>query len=437
MPRVGLQPTWAQGIDLPAKTEIDRGSPRPGRKTLRLHGTIARDLGVRIVSALYKPGGIAAAITWTTVFKQRENPSPRDPMPDHQRVYDAIQAKNARAAHKAMYTLVDRAFLDTKNSRRAKKNRVSNQNSKTGGFDMIRLTLYVGALALVTSLTFAQGLGMKPIEAPPEPSAIPLGTGGVEGAMAPESWVTFNGQATARNIQQATLTPVLPDRDKATGAAVVVAPGGGFLILSMENEGWPVARWLADRGIAAFVLKYRLRPTPASLEDFQKEMVKMLSDAARSNGAEALKVPPDAIADAEAALRLVRARATEWGVDTSRIGMLGFSAGAVTTLSVALKASPETMPAFIAPIYGPMNAVTVPAAAPPMFAAMAADDPLFGNKGFDLISNWEAARKPVELHLYQKGGHGFGMGRPNTTTQDWLTSFYHWLDMNGVLKKRS
>jgi acetyl esterase/lipase len=94
------------------------------------------------------------------------------------------------------------------------------------------------------------------------------------------------------------------------------------------------------------------------------------------------------------------------------------------------------MPAFIAPIYGPMNTVTVPVAAPPMFVVLAADDPLFANKGLGLVDSWAAAKKPVEFHLYQKGGHGFGMGRANTTTTEWIQSFHHWLDMNGLLKKQ-
>ena len=296
---------------------------------------------------------------------------------------------------------------------------------------MMRTFVCIAFCLMTYSVVHAQSLGMQPIDTPSEPAAIPLGTGGVAGAVAPESWFSFNKQATARNIQRATLTPVLPDKAKATGAAVIVAPGGGFVMLSMENEGWPVARWLADRGIAAFVLKYRLRPTPASIEEFQNEIGKMF----RSASTESLTTPADAIADGEAALSMVRSRAKEWGVDPTRIGMLGFSAGAMTTLSVALKAPPETMPAFIAPIYGPMNTVTVPAAAPPMFVVLAADDPLFANKGLGLIDSWTAAKKPVEFHLYQNGGHGFGMGRANTTTPDWIQSFHHWLDTNGLLKK--
>lgn len=301
---------------------------------------------------------------------------------------------------------------------------------------MTRSFLSFVVLVLAGAAAFAQqSSGPRTIATPVDAAAIPLDTGGVKDAVAEESWFDYYGHTMARNVQQATLSPVLPDKDKATGAAVVVVPGGGFMELSMKDEGFSEARWLADHGIAAFVLKYRLLPTPASLDDFQKALNGTLRAVHDSSGKPSIQTPPEAIADGEAALRLVRARAKEWNVDPTRVGMIGFSAGAMTTLSVALKATPETMPAFIAPIYGPMESVTVPAAAPPMFAAMAANDPLFANRGFGLIESWSAAKKPVEFHLYEKGGHGFGMGLARTTTVGWIESFYSWLDMNGFLKK--
>jgi hypothetical protein len=136
--------------------------------------------------------------------------------------------------------------------------------------------------AFATALLFAapalaQQAPMYPMDPPPEPHAIPLGTGGVEDQALEESWFRQWGDPMARNISTATLTPFLPDADKATGAAVIVAPGGGFLWLSMGNEGWEVAEALADEGIAAFVLKYRLRPTPQTLPDFEKTMNQMFA----------------------------------------------------------------------------------------------------------------------------------------------------------------
>src|SRR3954471_8741758 len=111
---------------------------------------------------------------------------------------------------------------------------------------------------------------MVAIEIPQEPDAIELGTGPLPGATTPESWHSQYGSKFARNVTVATLTPFLPDPSKASGAAVSVAPGGGFRALSMENEGSNVARALADKGVAAFVLKYRLNQTPADLDAFAR-----------------------------------------------------------------------------------------------------------------------------------------------------------------------
>ncbi|MDQ0839588.1 alpha/beta hydrolase [Sphingomonas faeni] len=298
--------------------------------------------------------------------------------------------------------------------------------------------LFASALALATP-AFAQDARMTATASPAEPTAIPLNTGGVKGQVAPEAWFNQYGVAMTRNVTTATLTPFLPDPAKATGAAVIVAPGGGFLMLSMENEGWRVAKALADRGIAAFVLKYRLKPTPADMGGFERSVTAMFAGAAqpqrRMRPDEAIAGLGDQIADARAAVALVRARATEWKVDPARVGMIGFSAGAMTTMATAL-AAPDTHLAFIAPIYGSMEAVKVPAAAPPLFAVLAADDPLFANKGFGLIESWQKAGKPVEFHLYQAGGHGFGLGKKGTTSTGWFEDFMHWLDANDMLVRR-
>ena len=127
----------------------------------------------------------------------------------------------------------------------------------------------------------AQNDTMTPIATPAQPDAIELGTGPLPGATAPESWHRQYGSAFARNVTVATLTPFLPDPAKASGAAVIVAPGGGFRTLSMENEGWNVARALAARGVAAFVLKYRLNQTPADMAGFARRWRAMFSGAAR------------------------------------------------------------------------------------------------------------------------------------------------------------
>jgi acetyl esterase/lipase len=292
-----------------------------------------------------------------------------------------------------------------------------------------------GALALPAH---AQNDKMTPIAIPAQPDAIEIGTPPLPGATAPEAWHAQYGSKFARNVVVATLTPFLPDPAKASGAAVIVAPGGGFRTLSMENEGWDVAKALAARGVAAFVLKYRLVQTPPDMPGFEASMKAMFSGAARppamTPGAMLAQIAPQ-LADARAAFALIRMRAAEWHVDPDRIGMVGFSAGAMLTLSTALT-QPDAKPAFIGIIYGPLAPVTVPADAPPMFVALAADDPLFGNAGFGLIDSWRAAKRPVEFHLFEQGGHGFGMYPKTTTSTGWFDEFARWMGMHGLLQRR-
>ncbi|MBV9882121.1 MAG: alpha/beta hydrolase [Sphingomonadaceae bacterium] len=310
-----------------------------------------------------------------------------------------------------------------------------------GGAARLLRRAAIGAAAIAASLALAapapaQNDAMTPIAIPSQPGAVPLGTGPLPGATLPESWHRQYGSAFARNVTVATLTPFLPDPANATGAAVIVAPGGGFRTLSMENEGWNVARALAAHGVAAFVLKYRLNPTPADMGEFARAMRDMFSGTARpprSTPEEATARLAPQLADARAAFALVRRRAAEWRVDPGRIGMVGFSAGAMLTMATTL-AGGDARPAFIGIIYGSMAPVTVPADAPPMFVALAADDPLFGNGGFGLIDSWRTARRPVELHLFEQGGHGFGMYPKETTSTGWFDEFVRWLGMHGYLR---
>lgn len=279
---------------------------------------------------------------------------------------------------------------------------------------------------------------MTPIAIPAQPGAIELGTGPLPGATVSESWHSQYGSQFARNVTVATLTPFLPDPAKATGAAVVVAPGGGFRTLSMSNEGWDVARALADKGVAAFVLKYRLNQTPAEMAAFEQSMREMFSGAARpsrpSPDAMMANIAPQ-IADARDAFALIRRRAAEWRIDPDRIGMVGFSAGAMLTMATAV-AGEDAKPAFIGNIYGPLSAMNVPADAPPLFVALAADDPLFGGPDYGLINNWRTAKKPVEFHLYEQGGHGFGMYQKTTTSTGWFDAFTRWIGMHGYLTSK-
>lgn len=266
-----------------------------------------------------------------------------------------------------------------------------------------------------------------------DPAAIPLYPGMGPGRVV-ERWNRmFDGQRAVRNVTQPTLTPVLPDPARATGAAVVVVPGGAFQFVSMDNEGWPVARRLADRGIAAFVLKYRTNETPDDEAAMMRKAAALFAGAGKPGFTEPSE--PRATADAQAALRLIRARAAEWRVDPERVGALGFSAGAMTALNAAA-ATGGQRPDFIGYIYGPMLApAAVPADAPPMFNAIALDDGLFGRQGFGIVEAWRRAGRPVELHAYERGDHGFGLGRAGTTTTGMLDQFVAWMTARGLMRR--
>ena len=295
------------------------------------------------------------------------------------------------------------------------------------------------AFLVLAAWAMAQDGIIYPLEAPPEPNAIPLGTGDVDDQPAPETWFRQWGDPMARNISTATLTPFLPEPGKANGAAVIVAPGGGFMWLSMGNEGWEVAEALAKEGIAAFVLKYRLHPTTESLDDFKAWMNRPRPSPDASYDSSQSETPPrpprrdlsDQLEDAEAAYAMIVNRAEDWGVDTDRIGMIGFSAGAGLTMHSTLHSQTMDL-AFIGPIYGGMGPVEVPENAPPMFNVIATDDFLFRGQ-FGVIDSWYKAGIPVEFHLYQNGGHGFGLGNPNRTSNRWFDAFMHWLEVNNFL----
>ncbi len=313
---------------------------------------------------------------------------------------------------------------------------------------MIARILTVAAVLLAPANVLAQQAGAplppevraqmadlpKVIPAPADPDAIPLYGVRTPGKASTENWSQQGDNVVVRNVTRPTLTPVLPDPAKATGAAVIVAPGGGFMALSTETEGFQVARVLAKHGIAAFVLKYRLVPTPTGEGEARTysvhRLIAALSDPA--SGGESLR-NPESTEDGLAALQLVRTNAAKWGIDPARVGMIGFSAGAMTSLATALAPQPEARPAFIGFIYGPQIAVQVPVKAPALFDAIALDDAIFPSMGFPIVENWHKAKRPVELHAYGRGNHGFGLGRPGTTTTLVMEEFIARLSMQGFL----
>jgi acetyl esterase/lipase len=218
-----------------------------------------------------------------------------------------------------------------------------------------------------------------------------------------------------------TLTLYLPEKAKATGTGVVVAPGGACVALAYKLEGADVAQWLQARGIAAFLLKYRLQ---------EKKGEGIPSDI---NFDEACKY---GIADGIQAVKLVREHASDWGVAPDKIGFLGFSAGAMVTSGVLLQEDEKSRPNFAAPIYGgPFGVMPkIPAKLPPIFMAWAQDDGLVREPIEKFYAALRAAGIKPEAHVYSAGGHGFGMKKQGTSSDHWIEEFYWWTLANGFGK---
>jgi acetyl esterase/lipase len=246
-----------------------------------------------------------------------------------------------------------------------------------------------------------------------------------------ESWGYDRDTLFIRNVSQPTLTPVLPVAGTATGAAVIVAPGGGFFGLAIDKEGCQIAHWLANHGIAAFVLKYRLNTTPGSDEQFKAELTRLLRGEKVS-----FYLPedttPEAAADGLAALRHVRSNGGRYRIDPTRLGFMGFSAGGILTRTMVAQGGKD-VPAFAAPIYPSMAPLDVPGNAPPMFVATGQKDFLLKGPGFPLIDSYRAAGKPIEFHFFSDDEHGFGTGVKGKTSDGWLKLLYQWLETRGFL----
>jgi acetyl esterase/lipase len=234
-----------------------------------------------------------------------------------------------------------------------------------------------------------------------------------------------------RNVVRPTLTAYFPGPTKANGTAVIIAPGGAFRFHSWENEGTAVAEWLVERGVTAFVLKYRLLDTGESQEEFVKNKGAAVK---RPDGAPPLDIAALATEDGRAAIRLVRGRAAEWRVSPKRIGIMGFSAGGVVASGAAMKYDAESRPDFAAPIYGAAAKVEVPKDAPPIFVLAAGDDKGAAPPCTRLYEAWREAGRQAELHLYAKGGHGFGMSKRGLPIDHWIERFGEWLDGQGLMK---
>jgi acetyl esterase/lipase len=236
------------------------------------------------------------------------------------------------------------------------------------------------------------------------------------------------------NVTRPSLTVFQPTPELKNGTAIVICPGGGFMALSINSEGMDVAKFLVARGVTAFVLKYRLAHTG---EDATQEFVTLYRNPAKFKELRE-KVEPLAGADGLAAVAYVRQHSAEFGVSPDRVGIIGFSAGGAVTIEVAFHYQPEGRPAFVAPIYGgrPAKEEPVPADAPPMFIAAATDDQLgLAPASVALYEKWTAAHKSAEMHMYAKGGHGFGMRKQNLPVDQWIDRFADWLAFEGLLTK--
>jgi len=236
------------------------------------------------------------------------------------------------------------------------------------------------------------------------------------------------------NVTKPTLTVFKPSPDLKINTAIVICPGGGFMALSWGIEGTDVAQYLAARGVTSFVLKYRLAHTEG---DATAEFRPLYADQAKFN---ALVGPviPLSIADGLAAVTWVRQHASDYGISPDRVGIIGFSAGGSVTAEVAFHYAPAGRPAFVAPIYsaGLLADAPVPADAPPMFITAATDDTLgLAPQSVSLYQKWTAAQKSAELHMYAKGGHGFGMSIQHIPTDHWIDRFADWLQLEGFLNK--
>ncbi|MFI4933480.1 MAG: alpha/beta hydrolase [Caulobacterales bacterium] len=248
-----------------------------------------------------------------------------------------------------------------------------------------------------------------------------------------------------RNVSEPTLTVFAPAPGKANGVGVIVAPGGGWRILAWEHEGVDLAEWLAERGYTAFLLKYRVAATPADPAAFAEASAKMsasltlpraaadapkaIEEIMRDDATKAARAI--SIDDGRRALEIVRERADDWGVGRDRIGMTGFSAGAFLTIDVALSPAGAGL-AFVAPIYGGGAAGRpIPASAPPLFTCIAQDDRLLFRVVEGLYRDWSQADRPSELHVFARGGHGFGMVRRGLPVDRWIDLLGDWLADQG------
>ncbi|NKI32901.1 alpha/beta hydrolase [Croceivirga thetidis] len=237
------------------------------------------------------------------------------------------------------------------------------------------------------------------------------------------------------NVSKPTMEVFRPTPDNNNGTSVIIAPGGGLYALSIESEGNMVAKWLNEKGITAFVLKYHLVPTG---DDGVADISKLAMENPEEIREKVTMVMPYSIQDGLNAIKHVRKNANEYGVNPNRIGFMGFSAGGAVTMGIGYNYTESTRPDFLVPVYFWTDAMPVQPPKPdmpPMVIICATDDPLGLAKGsIDLYTSMLEAKKPVALHMYAKGGHGFGMRPQGLPSDTWIERFYEWSVSQGLVQ---
>ena len=238
------------------------------------------------------------------------------------------------------------------------------------------------------------------------------------------------------NVTTPTLTAFLPDPAKATGTAVIIAPGGGFIFLGTDTH--EVAEWLAARGLAAFVLKYRTVPLEGQSEAQLNQAGEARFRAQLNNHALIAEDGKYGIADGIQAIQVVRAHAAEWGLAKDRIVFMGFSAGGSIAEFASVQPEVSARPNYAAPIYGaPFPVPPIPKEVPPFFMEMAQDDTLAGPQIVAFYDALKAAGYEPEFHIYTSGGHGWGMRKQGKSSDHWIDDFYYWLEAQGLTRPLS
>jgi len=225
---------------------------------------------------------------------------------------------------------------------------------------------------------------------------------------------------------------------KPNGTALIIAPGGAFHALALDVEATPIAQQLKEKGVTVFILKYRLVHDDPAFPENALMKIMARGDMKKLDSLYS-RIIPLAMQDGLTAVKYVRDHANEYHLNTDKVGLMGFSSGGTVAMSVVYNATDETRPNFVAPIYayeGGVIGSAVPAAKTPIFVAAASDDEFgFTPDNVQLYLKWQEAKQPSELHVYEKGGHGFGMRKQGLPVDTWFERFEDWLAMQGYLPK--